>query len=141
MTDHETPRLPFITAKEFGDREALKDVLATLAESWETEAHRKLILRSLRENEQGWTLQRCAADLRLAAGIPNPDAPRAVEDRRQKAYCSVRCQQRITKRKQRDRKTPLCDPSRAIHVTPHTPESGCGARAMSPVTASRTDAE
>lgn len=79
MTDH-GPHLTFITAKEFGDREALKDVLATLAESWETEARWKLIVRSLRENEQGWTLQRCAADLRLVAGIPNPDALRAVED-------------------------------------------------------------
>lgn len=81
------------------------------------------------------------ADLMPIAECPACERLFVPHDGRQKTYCSVRCQQRVTKREQRARKSLLCDPSRAIHVTPHTPESGCGTRAVSPVTASRTDAK
>lgn len=54
-------------------------------------------------------------------------------DGRNTMWCSERCRSRVGQRARRARlkaeatgKPARCDPSRGIHVRPHTPETGCG---------------
>lgn len=69
-------------------------------------------------------------------------------DGRNTMWCSERCRSRVGQRARRSRlkaeaagKPARCDPSRGIHVRPHTAETGCVPRPVSPITASTDDAK